>query len=180
MALRTALATSAEARACAARQAGKAIAFESLGERWIVRFEDGAAQVESGETEANATVRGSPAAVLGALLGGERHTAAVLGDAEVFEDFRASFRPHLHLPHAPRHLAEDIGDAAHLAARAAQSALEGLLAVLRERDQATRGAGDATADADDVAVRLRELEARIAALEAGAGEAAEESSPAAP
>ena len=184
MALRTALATSAEARACAARQAGKAIAFESLGERWIVRFEDGAAQVESGETEANATVRGSPAAVLGALLGGERHTAAVLGDAEVFEDFRASFRPHLHLPHAPRHLAEDIGDAAHLAARAAQSALEGLLAVLRERDQAAQGAGDAASDADDVAVRLRELEARIAALEAGAaagaGEAAEESSPAAP
>lgn len=186
MALRTALATSAEARACAARQAGKAIAFESLGERWIVRFEDGAAQVESGETEADATVRGSPAAVLGALLGGERHTAAVLGDAEVFEDFRASFRPHLHLPHAPRHLAEDIGDAAHLAARAAQSALEGLLAVLRDRDQAASagGAGDGAPEADDVAVRLRELEARIAALEAGAaagaGEAAEESSPAAP
>lgn len=193
--LRAAIATSEEARACTDRLAGKSIAFESLGERWVVRFESGAAHVESGDMEADATMRGSPVAVLGALLGSERHAAPVLGDAATFEDFRTSFRPHfsLPLPHAPRHLAEDIGDAAHLAARAAQSALEGLLAVLRERDQSAPAAAEsdasaaesgAAAEADELRARVRELEARIAALEGNAGgsaaNAAEDSSPAAP
>ena len=186
--LRAAIATSEEARACTDRLAGKSIAFESLGERWVVRFESGVAHVESGDMEADATMRGSPVAVLGALLGGERHAAPVLGDAEAFEDFRSSFRPHfsLPLPHAPRHLAEDIGDAAHLAARAAQSALEGLLAVLRERDQSAPAADEsgAAAEADELRARVRELEARIAALEGNAGGSAanapEGSSPAAP
>ena len=195
--LRAAIATSEEARACTDRLAGKSIAFESLGERWVVRFESGVAHVESGDMEADATMRGSPVAVLGALLGSERHAAPVLGDAAAFEDFRTSFRPHfslpLPLPHAPRHLAEDIGDAAHLAARAAQSALEGLLAVLRERDQSAPAADEsaasaaesgAAAEADELRTRVRELEARIAALEGNAGDsaanAAEDSSPAAP
>lgn len=181
--LRAAIATSADARACTERLAGKAIAFELLGERWVVRFESGVAQVEGGEAEADTTVRGSPVAVLGALLGGERHAAAVLGDGEVFEDFRASFRPHfsLPLPHAP-HLAEDIGDAAHLAVRAARSALEGLLAVLRERDQPAPAAGESetAAEADALRAQVRELEERIAALEGSARNTAEESPPPAP
>lgn len=182
--LRAAIATSADARACTERLAGKTIAFELLGERWVVRFESGVADVEAGETEADATVRGSPLAVLGAWLGGERHAAAVLGDGEVFEDFRASFRPHfsLPLPHAPHHLAEDIGDAAHLAIRAARSALEGLLAVLRERDQPApaAGDGDVAAEADALRAQVRELEERIAALEGSAPNTAEESPPPAP
>lgn len=179
--LRAAIATSADARACTERLAGKAVAFELLGERWVVRFESGVAHVEGGEAEADATVRGSPVAVLGALLGGERYAAAVLGDVEAFEDFRASFRPHfsLSLPHAPHHLAEDIGDAAHLAVRAARSALEGLLAVLRERDQPAP-AGDVAAEADALRAQVRELEERIAALEGSARNTAEESPPPAP
>ena len=167
VALRAAIATNAEARACTRRLAGKSIAFEWSDQRLVIRFDDGAANVGGGADEASATVRGSPVAVLGALLGGERGAAAVLGDAEAFEDFRASFRPHL--PKVPRHLAEDIGDAAHLAARAAQSALEGLLGALREHTQS--GAAEAEPEgADDVAAlraRIGELEARLAALEPG-------------
>lgn len=173
VALRAAIATNAEARACTRRLAGKSIAFEWSDQRLVIRFDDGAANVGGaadvggGADEASATVRGSPVAVLGALLGGERGAAAVLGDAEAFEDFRASFRPHL--PKVPRHLAEDIGDAAHLAARAAQSALEGLLGALREHTQS--GAAEAEPEgADEVAAlraRIGELEARLAALEPG-------------
>ena len=167
VALRAAIATNAEARACTQRLAGKSIAFEWSDQRLVIRFDDGAADVGGGADEASATVRGSPVAVLGALLGGERGAAAVLGDAEAFEDFRASFRPHL--PKVPRHLAEDIGDAAHLAARAAHSALEGLLGALREHSQS--GAAEAESEgADEVAAlraRIGELEARLAALEPG-------------
>lgn len=184
VALRAAIATNAEARACTQRLAGQSIAFEWLDQRLVIRFDDGAANVSGDADEASATVRGSPMAVLGALFGGERGTAAVLGNAEAFEDFRASFRPHL--PKAPRHLAEDIGDAAHLAARAAQSALEGLLGALREHTRSgTREAQPE--DADEVAAlqaRIGELEARLAALERGSpsgnSDAAEESTPAPP
>lgn len=168
VALRTAIATNAEAHACTRRLAGKSIAFEWLDQRLVIHFDDGVAHVDGAAEAASATVRGSPLAVLGALLGGERDTAAVLGDAEALADFRASFRPHL--PEPPRHLAEDIGDAAHLAARAAQSALEGLLGALREHTRSgTREA--APEDADDVEAlqaRIGELEARLAALERGA------------
>ena len=196
VALRAAIATNAEARACTRRLAGKSIAFEWSDQRLVIHFDDGAANVGDGADEASATVRGSPVAVLGALLGGERGAAAVLGDAAAFEDFRASFRPHLpKVPKAPRHLAEDIGDAAHLAARAAQSALEGLLGALREHTQS--GAAEAEPEgADEVAAlraRIGELEARLAALEPGsrsgdndaaadaaAGAADEETTPAPP
>ena len=168
VALRAAIATNAEARACAQRLTGKSIAFEWFDQRLVIHFDDGLAHVDGDAGEASATVRGSPVAVLGALLGGERGTAAVLGDAEALADFRASFRPHL--PKPPRHLAEDIGDAAHLAARAAQSALEGLLGALREHTQS----GTHQAEPEDaheveaLQARIGELEARLAALEQGA------------
>ena len=175
-ALATAIATNADARACAERLAGKAIAVECQELRLVIQFAGGAAdavRVRSGEEQADVTVRGSPAAVLGALAGIDRDTAAVFGDVEVYEDFRTSFRPHLKLPHGFDHLAEDASDAVHIAARAAQSACEGLLAALRERFAAhtahTPPRSPATTDEDhekaELQARIRDLEARLAELE---------------
>ena len=176
-ALATAIATNADARACAERLAGKAIAVECQGLRLVIQFAGGGAadavRVRSGEEQADVTVRGSPAAVLGALAGIDRDTAAVFGDVEVYEDFRTSFRPHLKLPHGFDHLAEDASDAVHIAARVAQSACEGLLAALRERFAAhtahTPPRSPATTDEDrekaELQARIRDLEARLAELE---------------
>lgn len=169
VALKAAIASSREARACTERLAGKSIAFASLDQRLVVCFEAGTVRVESdGSVEANATVRGSPLAVCGALLGGDGQTAAVFGDPAVFEDFRASFRPHLELPHLPRHLGEDLGDAAHLAARAARSALQGLLAALGDHPPAAaEDAADRESEMARMCARIGELEARLAAMERG-------------
>ena len=171
--LATAIATNADARACSERLAGKAIAVECLEQRLVIGFEDGdaasAVQVRSGEAKADVTVRGSPAAVLGALAGVERDTAAIFGDVEVYEDFRASFRPHLKLPQGFDHLAEDASDAVHVAARAAQSAFEGLLAGLRERfatepPPEPSSATDEEREIANLQARIRDLEARLAEL----------------
>lgn len=165
VALATAIATNADARACANRLAGKTIALECLDHRAIIRFEDGEAHVESEPADADVTVRGSPAAMASALLGSDRETAAVFGDVDVFEDFRQSFRPHLALPNAFDHLAEDAGDAARLAARAAQSAFEGLLAGLRPEAPA---ASAEQSEVEELRSRVGKLESRLAALEAEA------------
>ena len=170
LALTAAIKASAEARACTERLAGKSIAFEFLGQRLVVHFEAGAVRVDSAEDAASATVRGSPAAVCGALLGGDGRTAAVFGEAAVVEDFRASFRPHLELPHAPRHLGEDLSDAAHLAFRAARSALEGAVAALREESANAPDAQESAAEDPELQrlrARVADLEARLAAVEGG-------------
>lgn len=170
LALTAAIKASAEARACTERLAGKSIAFEFLGQRLVVHFEAGAVRVDSAEDAASATVRGSPAAVCGALLGGDGQTAAVFGEAAVVEDFRASFRPHLEMPHVPRHLGEDLSDAAHLAFRAARSALDGAVAALREAPANAPDAQESAAEAAEMErlrARVADLEARLAALEGG-------------
>ena len=124
VALSAAMSASPEARRCSERLAGRRLAFETLDARFVVHFEPGAIRVEAGDDPADATVRGSPAAVAATLLNAEE-SVAVLGDAAVFEDFRDSFRPRLDLGPG-KFLLEDIGDIAGLGLRAVQSAFEGL------------------------------------------------------
>ena len=92
LALTAAIATNPEARRCSERLAGRTLAVETLDARFVVHFEPGAVRVEAGDTPADATVRGSPVDV-GATLTGAEETAAVFGDATIFEDFRESFSP---------------------------------------------------------------------------------------
>lgn len=181
--LSAALAASKEARLCAERQNGKAIAVETLEQRFIIRFDAGEAHVEAGDGEADATVRGSPAAVLGTLLREGSETAAVFGDAELFEDFRRSFRPHL--PPTLAHFAEDAGDAVRVGAQAAQSALQGVAGAVRSKakdyfpDAADRDERDAAMAAEIEALkgRIDALEERLGALEGGAAKSATEDAP---
>ena len=109
--LAAAIAASAEARQCSERLAGKTIAVETLDQRWLIVFEAGKARVESGDGEADATVRGSPTAVVGAFARDRDSGAAIFGNVELFEDFRSAFRPHLKLPEFVGQFAEDAGDA---------------------------------------------------------------------
>ena len=172
LALTVALATSADARACGERLAGKTIAVETMGQRLLIGFSADGVEVRTGEDEADVTVRGSPTAVLGSLAREGAHTAAVLGEADVFDDFRHAFRPHLHFPSSPlspvsplsaKHLAEDASDAARIGAQAAKSAFEGLSGALRDavRDYFPDRAGDDQA----LATRLAELAERVDQLE---------------
>ncbi|MXY58892.1 MAG: hypothetical protein F4029_12245 [Gammaproteobacteria bacterium] len=124
------IAANPTARACSERLAGRSLAIETLEARFVIHFEAGAVRVDSGTDPADATVRGSPGAVAATLAGGE-DTAAILGDAALFEDFRDSFRPRLDMP--GRFVFEDIGDIVRLGAKAAESALEGLANALRNR-----------------------------------------------
>ena len=82
LALVAAIAASDDARQCTARLAGKTIAVETLDQRWLIRFEAGKAQVEhAGQAarpqeaaeEADATVRGSLAAVIEAFDSSSPH-----------------------------------------------------------------------------------------------------------
>ena len=136
LALTAAIATNPEARRCSERLAGRTLAVETLDARFVVHFEPGAVRVEAGDTPADATVRGSPVDV-GATLTGAEETAAVFGDATIFEDFRESFSPlagmrdRFDLP--GKYVVEDIGDAVRLGVKAVQSALEGLAGAANRR-----------------------------------------------
>ena len=169
--LSAALTTSSDARDCCARLAGKAIAFETLDERLVVCFESSSVHVETQSEEADATVRGSPTAVLGALFGkGGGDTVAVLGDATVFEDFRDSFRPHLKLPPAAERFMEDAGDAVRVGAKAVKSAIEGVAAATRDHwpewlHRAHPDTGELRGEVDELKERMAALEERLAAVE---------------
>ncbi|MYD99407.1 MAG: hypothetical protein F4X98_18735 [Gammaproteobacteria bacterium] len=134
LALSTAIAASPRARQCSQRLAGRSIAIDTLDMRFVLNFEPGAVVVSAGDPDADpqadVTVRGSPAALAEALARGSAPDAtgstAVFGDIAVFDDFRDSFRPHLDLGRAG-FLAEDLGDALRLGAKAAESAIEGLM-----------------------------------------------------
>ena len=169
--LSAALTTSTDARDCCARLEGKAIAFESLDERLIVCFESSSVHVETEIDDADATVRGSPTAVLGALFGKGGDTVAVLGDATVFEDFRDSFRPHLKLPPSAERFMEDAGDAVRVGAKAVKSAIEGVAAATRDHwpdwlHRAHPDTGDLRIEVDELKARMAALEERLAAAEA--------------
>ena len=134
LALSAAIATNPAARACSERLAGRSVAVETLEARLVIHFDSGcdsgAVRVETGDGEADATVRGSPAAVA-ATLAGTEETAAILGDTAIFGDFRDSFRPRLELP--GKFVFEDLGDIVRVGLKAAESALEGLANALRNR-----------------------------------------------
>lgn len=126
------IAANPTARACSERLAGRSLAIETLEGRFVIHFEAGAVRVDTGTDPADATLRGSPAAVA-ATLAGVEETAAILGDSALFEDFRDSFRPRLDVP--GKFVFEDLGDIVRLGVKAAESALEGLAnAVQKRRD----------------------------------------------
>lgn len=168
LALSAALATSKDARDFTERQAGRAIAIETLERRFVIHLEAGAVRVEPGDGEADATLRGSPTAVLGALVKEGGDTAAVLGDVELFEDFRRAFRPHL--PPTVAHFAEDAGDAVRIGAQAAQSAWQGMASAVRAgaKDEGEQNEREAALAATVEALKSRvdDLEQRLLALEA--------------
>ena len=128
--LSAAIAANPAARACCERLAGRSLAIETLEARFVIRFEPGAVRVDTVGGPADATLRGSPAAVAATLAGGEE-TAAILGDSALFEDFRDSFRPRLETP--GKFVFEDLGDIVRLGAKAAESALQGLANAVRNR-----------------------------------------------
>lgn len=168
--LSAALTTSSDARDCCARLEGKTIAFESLDERLVVCFEPSSVRVETEIDDADATVRGSPTAVLGALFGKDGDTVAVLGDAAIFEDFRDSFRPHLKLPPAAERFMEDAGDAVRVGAKAVKSAIEGVATATRDHwpdwlHRAHPDTGELRVEVDELKARMAALEERLAAVE---------------
>ena len=134
LALSAAIAASPRARQCSERLAGRSIAIDTLDMRFVLDFEPGAVSVSAGDPDADpdadVTVRGSPAALAEAMARGSApdagDSAAVFGEIAVFDDFRDSFRPHLQLGPSG-FLAEDLGDALRLGAKAAESAIEGLM-----------------------------------------------------
>ena len=136
MALAAAIAASPRARRCSERLAGRSITIDTLDMRFVLNFEPGAVVVGAGDpnvdTQADVTVRGSPAALAEAMARGSTpgDSIAVFGDIGVFDDFRDSFRPHLELGPGGS-LAEDLGDALRLGAKAAESAIEGLMNAVR-------------------------------------------------
>ncbi|MCY3838418.1 MAG: hypothetical protein OXH09_07235 [Gammaproteobacteria bacterium] len=130
LALTAGIAANPAARACSERLAGRSLAIETLEWRFVVHFAPGAVRVNTGTGPADATVRGSLAAVATTLAGTEE-TAAVLGDTALFEDFRNSFRPRWEVP--GKFVFEDLGDIVRLGAKAAESALEGLANAVKNR-----------------------------------------------
>ena len=170
--LAAAIAASAEARQCSERLAGKTIAVEILEQRWLIVFEAGEARVESGTGEADATVRGSLAAVLGTFARNRDGGAAIFGNVELFEDFRSAFRPHFKLPESIGQYVEDAGDAVSIGADAARSAMEGLSDAVRTkaRDYFTDIAADPAntnlvAEVAELKERVESMEARLRQLE---------------
>ena len=174
LALAAAIAASSEARECSERLAGKTIAVETLDQRWLIAFEPGKANVERGDGEADATVRGSPAMLFGAFTRDRDSAAAVFGDVELFEDFRSAFRPHLKLPEFVGQFAEDAGDAVRVGAKAARSAVEGLSGAVRTKAKdywPDRGDNPhLVAEVAELKARLEDVERRLHELEDGPGE----------
>ncbi len=174
LALAAAIAASAEARQCSERLAGKTIAVETLDQRWLIAFEPGKATVERGDGEADATVRGSPAALLAAFARDDDGSVAIFGNAELFADFRSAFRPHLKLPEFVGHFAEEAGDAVRIGTNAAKSAIEGLSGAVRTK---AKDYFAEHADAPDTTTEVAELKERIADLEARVSRLEQESPP---
>lgn len=176
LALKGAIAASGDARRCSERLAGKSIAVESLGQRLVVCFEAGGVHVEADDREADATVRGSPLALLLAAVEQEHDSSAVFGDDEIVRDFRASFRPHLHASSVGT-LVEDAGDALRLGVKAAHSALEGVVRSMGgtapESDSEAAGE-DWRTELAAVKEQLRRVEERLRALETRAEESTPE------
>ena len=177
--LTAAIAASRDAKSCTERLAGRSLAFESLAQRFVVHFDAGAVRVDASEAAADATVRGAPSAVFGALAGTSGDRVEVLGDAALFEDFRASFRPHLKLPSSVERFAEDAGDATRIGVNAARSAFEGFANAAR--DYLSAWPGRQQTDAAEIAEQMQSLkhalealEARVAALEQPADGPAED------
>ena len=170
--LSAALSGSADARECCERLSGKAIAFETLDERVLLRFDGRAVRVVTEPGEAAVTVRGAPSAVLGAMFGRES-AVAVLGDAALFEDFRHSFRPHVKLPPAVERLREDASDAVVVGAKAVLTAFESMASAVRENwpewlYPTYPDSGEMRANVDSLKARVADLEARLRAMEASA------------
>ena len=161
LALSAAIAASTDAKQCSERMAGKSIAVEMREQRLLITFEAGAVKVAPSDAEADATVRGSPAAVLATLVS-RRETAAILGDEALFEDFRDSFRPHVNIPSSMSDLAQDAGDAARVGGRAAQSAVEGAVRALRS---AAKDYFADAAESERMAQQIAELQRRVDELE---------------
>lgn len=183
LALSAAISASESARACSERLAGKTVLLEASGQRWRLRFQAGEVAVdvpaEDDREEADVTVRGSLPSLLRAFVSREGAQAvAVIGDAELFEDFRTSFRPHLAMPSSFGHFAEDAGDAVRVGAQAARSAVDGVGRAVRDKAQEVFARRDEERAAELAALqeRVAELEARVEALE----RAPEAEAPAAP
>lgn len=164
-ALSAAIRANQAARDASERLAGKTMLLEAAGQRWRLRFEAGAVAVDAlgqeDEAAADVTVRGSLAALLRAFASDEAgERVAVIGDADLFDDFRVAFRPHLQLPDSVAHLAEDAGDAVRVGVQAARSAAEGVGRAMRDKAQ------DYFARSDENAAELAALRQRVEALEA--------------
>ena len=179
LALAAAIRANEAAREASARLAGKTMLLETAGQRWRLRFEAGAVAVDavdgdaSSEEEAVAdvTVRGSLPALLRAFTSDKAaERVAVIGDEELFEDFRTAFRPHLQLPDSVSHLAEDAGDAVRVGVQAARSAAEGVGRAVRDKAQDYFAHSDEhAAQLAALAERVDALEARVRQLESGSG-----------
>ena len=166
LALTAAIKANAEARRCSERLAGRSIALETLSWRFLVVFEAGAVRVETGTGAADATVKGSPAAVLAALATDADETAAIFGDTALFDDFRESFRPHLELPADAAYWAEDAADAMRIGVAAARSAVQGLAAALRTgNDRPKEPDQDAAREVAALRTLVGELDQRLRKLE---------------
>ena len=172
LALSAAISASESARACSERLAGKTVLLEASGQRWRLRFQAGEVAVdvpaEDDREEADATVRGSLPSLLRAFVSKEGAEAvAVIGDAELFEDFRTSFRPHLAMPSSFGQFAEDAGDAVRVGTQAARSAVDGVGRAVRDKAQEYFARRDEERAAEVAALqeRVAALEARVEALE---------------
>ena len=149
-------------------------------------FEEATVQVETEAGEADATVRGSPSAVVGALFGTDGGTVAVLGDETVFHDFRDSFRPHLKLPPTAERFVEEAGDAVRIGAKAVRSAFEGVAAATRDHlatwpdwlQRAHPDTGELRGEVDELKERVAQLEQRLSALESAASQPPADEAPA--
>lgn len=175
LALAAAIRANEAARDASARLAGKTMLLETAGQRLRLRFEDGEVAVDgdaSGEDEADVTVRGSLPALLRAFASDKAaERVAVIGDTELFEDFRTAFRPHLQLPDSVSHLAEDAGDAVRVGVQAARSAAEGVGRAVRDKAQDYfAGSDEHAAQLAALAERVDALEARVRELESGSGD----------
>lgn len=180
LALSAAISASESARACSERLAGKTVLLEASGQRWRLRFQAGEVAVdvpaEDDSEEADATVRGTLPSLLRAFVSKEGAEAvAVIGDAELFEDFRTSFRPHLAMPSSFGQFAEDAGDAVRVGTQAARSAVDGVGRAVRDKAQEYFARRDEERAAEVAALRERvaALEVRVEALERGPGPEAE-------
>ena len=162
----------------AAALAGKRVAIEVPTERFVVEFgedEPPTLSVTSDSVaECDATLRISVAGLLSRFV--DDDAVSTHGDADVMAGFLALLRPRLPLPEGlplPQGLpgpdlhaiGEDVGDALRLGARAAQSVFEAALGAT------PGGSRDVEAELAELRQRVEELERRVDAAAAEAGDA---------